>query len=77
MYVCSTGIIERLCVERVYYEIDDFNVCVLLELSDSVYVGVVTILVVCVHAKMCVVQRNCDLLPKLRQLQRISIRCRN
>jgi hypothetical protein len=52
-------------------------VCVLLELSDSVYVGVVTTLVVCVHAKMCVVQRNCDLLPKLRQLQRISIRCRN
>jgi hypothetical protein len=64
-------------VEGLYAEIDGFNVCVLLELSDSVYVGVVTTLVVCVHAKMCVVQRNCDLLPKLRQLQRISIRCRN
>jgi hypothetical protein len=64
-------------VEGLYAEIDGFNVCVLLELSDSVYAGVVTALVVCVHAKMCVVQRNYDLLPKLRQLQRISIRCRN
>jgi len=33
-----------------------FNVCVLLELSDSVYAGVITACVVCVHAKMCVVQ---------------------
>jgi len=57
-------------------EIDGFNVCVLLELSDSVYAGVVTACVVCVHAKMCVVQRNCDSLLKLRRLQRISIRCR-
>jgi len=48
-----------------------------VELSDSVYAGVVTAYVVCVHAKMCVVQRNCDSLPKLRQLQRISIRRRN
>ena len=53
-----------------------FNVCVLLELSDSVYAGVITACVVCVHAKMCVVQRNCDSLPKLRRLQRIGIRCR-
>ena len=42
--------IKRLCAE-----IDGFNVCVLLELSDSLYVGVVTACVVCVHAKMCVV----------------------
>jgi hypothetical protein len=39
-------------------------VCVLLELSDSWYVGIVTACEVCVHAKMC-------------RLQRISIRCRN
>jgi hypothetical protein len=58
-------------------EIDGFNVCVLLELSDSVYGGVVIACVVCVHAKMCVVQRNCDSLPKLCRLQQISIRCRN
>jgi hypothetical protein len=32
--------------------------------------------VVCVYAKMCVVQRNCDSLLKLCRLQRISIRCR-
>jgi hypothetical protein len=54
-----------------------FNVCVLLELSDSVYVGVVTACVVRVHAKMCVVQRNCNSLPILRRLQRIGIHCRN
>ena len=42
-----------------------FNVCVLLELSDSVYAGVITACVVCVHAKMCVVQWNRDSLPKL------------
>jgi hypothetical protein len=52
-------------------------VCVLLELSDSVYTGVVIACVVCVHAKMCVAQRNCDSLSKLRRLQRISICCRN
>jgi hypothetical protein len=63
-------------VEGLGAEIDGFNVCVLLELSDSVYAGVVTACVVCVHAKMCVVQRNCDSLPKLCRLQRISIRCR-
>jgi len=57
-------------------EIYGFNVCVLLELSDSVYAGVVTACVVCVHAKMCVMQRSCDSLPKLRRLQRIGIRCR-
>jgi hypothetical protein len=73
MHVCVLlGFVEGLCAE-----IDGFNVCVLLELSDSVYAGVVTACVVCVHAKMCVVQRNCDSLPKLRRLQRISIRCRN
>jgi hypothetical protein len=68
----------------------DFNVCVLLELSDSWYAGIVTACEVCVHAKIwvvcseltfavesCVLQRNCDLLPKLCRLQRISIRCRN
>ena len=55
--------IERLCAE-----IDGFNLCVLLELSDSLYVGVVTPYVVCVHAKMCVVQRICDSLPKLNLL---------
>jgi len=43
--------VEGLCAE-----IDGFNVCVLLELSDSVYTGVVTACVVCVHAKMCIVQ---------------------
>ena len=43
-------------------------VCVLLELSDSWYVGIVTACEVCVHAKMWVV--------KLCRLQRISIRCR-
>jgi hypothetical protein len=58
-------------------EIDGFNVCVLLELSDSVYVGVVTACVVRVHAELCVVQRNSDSLPKLCQLQRIRICCRN
>jgi predicted cation transporter len=46
-------------VEGLGAEIDGFNVCVLLELSDSVYAGVVTACVMCVHAKMCVVQRNC------------------
>jgi len=73
MHVCVLlGFVEGLCAE-----IDGFNVCVMLELSDSVYTGVVTVCVVCVHDKMCVVQRNCDSLPKLRRLQRISIRCRN
>jgi hypothetical protein len=43
-------------VEGLGVEIDGFNVCVLLELSNSVYAGVVTAYVVCVHAKMCVVQ---------------------
>jgi hypothetical protein len=28
-------------------------------------------------AELCVVQRNCDSLPKLRRLQRISIHCQN
>jgi len=28
-------------------------------------------------AELCVVQRNCDSLPKLYRLHRISIRCRN
>jgi hypothetical protein len=64
-------------VEGLGAEIDGFNVYVLLELSDSVYAGVVIACVMCVHAKMCVVQRNCDLLLKLRRLQRIGIRCRN
>jgi hypothetical protein len=41
-------------VERLYAEIDGFNVCVLLELSDSLCAGVVTTCVMCVHAKMCV-----------------------
>jgi len=72
MCVFCWDFVEGLCAE-----IDGFNVCVLLELSDSVYVGVVTACVVCVHAKMCVVQRNCDSLPKLRRLQRIGIRCQN
>jgi hypothetical protein len=45
------GFVEGLCAE-----IDGFNMCVLLELSDSLYVGVVTACVVCVHAKMYVVQ---------------------
>jgi hypothetical protein len=72
MCVFCWDFVEGLCAE-----IDGFNMCVLLELSDSVYAGVVTACVVCVHAKMCVVQRNCDSLPKLRRLQRISIRCRN
>ena len=71
MCVFCWDFVEGLCAE-----IDGFNVCVLLELSDSVYVGVVTACVVCVHAKMCVVQRNCDSLPKLCRLQRIGIRCR-
>jgi hypothetical protein len=64
-------------VEGLGAEIDGFNECVLLELNDSVYAGVVTACVVCVHAKLCVVQRNSDSLSKLCQLQRISIRCRN
>ena len=64
-------------------------VCVLLELSDSWYAGIVTTCEVFVHAKMwvvcnelaftvesCVLQRNCDSLPKLCRLQRINIRCR-
>jgi len=54
-----------------------FNVCVLLELSDSVYVGVVTACVVCVHVELCVVQQNYDSLPKLCRLQQISIHYRN
>ena len=57
------GFNERLCAE-----IDGFNMCVLLELSDNVYAGVVTACVVCVHAKICVVQRNCDSLLKLNCL---------
>ena len=60
------GFVEGLCAG-----IDGFNMCVLLELSDSLYAGVVTTCVVCVHAKICVVQRICDLLPKLILLQRI------
>jgi len=72
MCVFCGDFVEGLCAE-----IDGFNVCVLLELSDNVYAGVVTTCVVCVHAKMCVVQRNGDSLPKLHRLQRISIRCRN
>jgi hypothetical protein len=63
-------------VERLYAEIDGFNVCVLLELSDSLCSGVVTACVMCVHAKMCVGQRICDSLSKLSLLQRISICCR-
>jgi hypothetical protein len=66
------GFVEGLCDE-----IYGFNVCFLLELSDSLYVGVVTACMVCLHAKMCVVQRNCDSLPKLGLLQRISIHCRS
>jgi hypothetical protein len=73
-------------VERLYAEIDGFNVCVLLELSDSLCAGVVTTCVMCVHAKMCVGQRIahakmcvgqriCNSLPKMSLLQRISIRC--
>jgi hypothetical protein len=61
-------------VEILYVVIDGFNVCVLLELSDSLYVGVVTACVMCVHAKMCVGQRICNSLPKLSLLQRICIR---
>jgi len=38
-----------------------------------IYAGVVAPCVVCVHVELCVVQRICDLLPKLCQLQRISI----
>jgi len=57
-------------VEGLGAEIDGFNVFVLLELSDSVYACVVTACVVCINAKMC------DSLPKLRRLQRNSIRCR-
>jgi hypothetical protein len=64
-------------IERLYAVIDGSNVCVLLELNDSVYAGVVTACVVRVHAKMCVVQRNCDSLPKLRRVQRNVIRCRS
>ena len=63
-------------IERLYAGIDGFNVCVLLELSDSLSAGVVTTCVVCVHAKMWVGQRVCDSLPKLSLLQRISFRCR-
>jgi len=51
MCVFCWDFVEGLCAE-----IDGFNVCVLLELSDSVYTGVVTACVVCVHAKMCIVQ---------------------
>jgi hypothetical protein len=61
-------------VEILYVVIDGFNVCVLLELSDSLCVGVVTACVMCVHAKMCVGQRICNSLPKLSLLQRICIR---
>jgi len=72
MCVFCWDFVEGLCAE-----IDGFNVCVLLELSDSVYAGVVTTCMVCVHAKMCVVQRNCDSLPKLRRLQRLTIHRQN
>jgi hypothetical protein len=70
--VCSARILLKDYVLKLMV-----SMCVLLELSDNVYAGVVTACVVCVHAKMCVVQRNCDSLPKLCRLQRISIRCRN
>jgi hypothetical protein len=63
MCVFCWDFVEGLCAE-----IDVFNVCVLLELSDSVYARVVTACVVCVHAKIWVVQRNCDSLMKLRRL---------
>jgi hypothetical protein len=43
-------------IERLYAGINGFNVCVLLELSNSLCAGVVTAYVVCVHAKMCVGQ---------------------
>jgi hypothetical protein len=42
------GFVEGLCAE-----IDGFNVCVLLELSDSLYVGVVTACVVCSCQNVC------------------------
>jgi hypothetical protein len=58
--VCSAGILLKDYVLKLMV-----SMCVLLELSDSVYVRVFTACVVCVH----VVQRNCDLLPKLRRLQ--------
>ena len=54
--------------------------CILLELSDSLYAGLLQHVYVCVHAGLCVVQRICDSLPevsclafaaKLRVLQRI------
>ena len=61
MCVFCWNFVEGLCAE-----IDGFDVCVLLELSDGVYTGVVTACVVCVHAKMYVVQRNSISLPKLR-----------
>ena len=60
------GFVEGLCAE-----IDGLNVCVLLEISDSVYMLGLLQHVWCVHAKMCVVQRNSDSLPKLSCLQRI------
>jgi hypothetical protein len=59
MYVFCWDFVEGLCAE-----IDGFNVCVTLELSDSV---------VCVHAKMCVVQQNCDSLSKLRFAAKVEL----
>ena len=41
-------------VEGLGGEIDGFNVCILLELSDSVYAGVVKACVVCVFMPNCV-----------------------
>jgi len=57
------GFVEGLCAE-----IDGFNVCVLLELGDTLYAGVVTACMVCVHAELCVVQQICDSLSKLSLL---------
>ena len=54
MCVFCWDFVEGLCAE-----IDGFDVCVLLELSDSVYAGVVTACVVCVHAKIVIRCRNC------------------
>jgi len=66
-------------------------VCVLLELSDSWFAEIVTTCEVCVHARcrnwvvcselafaveLCVLQRNCDSLPKLCRPQWIGIHCR-
>jgi hypothetical protein len=82
MCVCSDGIIERLCwnwwFQCVLKLLNKYMLklvvsrceCVLLELSDSWYAGIVTACEVCVHAKMWVVCSELTFVAELGVQQR-------